>query len=175
MSAPRARPHTKAQLNLPNGQQVIYAIDLRDLVERQQIVINAVSGAIEVTTHDRSERVDGIMVPMESSMTIDGELVHSLQMRSVEVNQGLMPWMLARPSGAYIPGSGPAGGEGAGQAQGLGLAGDASLISEGALPASGFFGLKEAPFGAFEPSRFPDLDAETKQSILNDIADIADL
>ena len=161
------------QVTLPNGQQVIYAIDLRDFVERQQIVINAVSGAIEVTTHDRSERVAGIMVPMESSMTIDGELVHSVQMRSVEVNQGLMPWMFARPSGAYIPGSGPAGGEGAGQVQGLGLAGDASLNSEGALPASEFFGLKEAPFGAFEPSRFPDLDAETKQSILNDIGDLS--
>ena len=161
------------QVTLPNGQQVISAIDLRDFVERQQIVINAVSGAIEVTTHDRSERVAGIMVPMESSMTIDGELVHSLQMRSVEVNQGLMPWMFARPSGAYIPGAGPAGGEGADQAQGLGLAGDASLNSEGALPASEFFGLKEAPVGAFEPSRFPDLDAETKQSILNDIDDLS--
>jgi hypothetical protein len=161
------------QVTLPNGQQVIYAIDILDFVERQQIVINVVSGAIEVTTHDRSERVAGIIVPMQSSMTIDGERVHSVQMRSVEVNQGLMPWMFARPSGAYIPGAGPAGGEEADQAQGLGLAGDASLISEGALPASGFFGFKEAPVGAFEPSRFPDLDAETKQSILDDIGDLS--
>ena len=161
------------QVTLPNGQQVTYAIDCLDFVERQQIVVNAVSGATEVTTHGRSERVAGAMIPMESSMTIDGELVHSVQMRSVEVNQGLMPWMFARPSGAYIPGAGPAGGEGADQAQGLGLAGDASLNSEGALPASEFFGLKEAPVGAFEPSRFPDLDAETKQSIRDDIGDLS--
>ena len=161
------------QVTLPNGQQVTSAIDCFDFVERQQIVVNAVSGAIEVTTHDRSERVAGIMVPMESSMTIDGELVYSVQMRSVEVNQGLMPWMFARPSGAYIPGGGPAGGEGAGQAQGLSLTSDASLNSVWALPRAESSGLKEAPFGAFEPSRFPDLDPETKQSILNDIGDLS--
>ena len=161
------------QVTLPNGQQVTYAIDCLDFVERQQIVVNAVSGATEVTTHGRSERVAGAMIPMESSMTIDGELVHSVQMRSVEVNQGLMPWMFARPSGAYIPGAGRARGAELDQAQGLGLAGDASLNSEGALPASEFFGLKEAPVGAFEPSRFPDLDAKTKQSILNDIGDLS--
>ena len=82
--------------------------------------------------------------------------------------------MDVRPAlGRVYPRFWPRRGEGAGQAQGLGLAGDASLISEGALPASEFFGLKEAPFGAFEPSRFPDLDAETKQSILNDIGDLS--
>ena len=160
------------QVTLPNGQQVTYAIDCLDFVERQQIVVNAVSGATEVTTHGRSERVAGAMIPMESSMTIDGELVHSVQMRSVEVNQGLMPWMFARPSGAYIPGSGPAGGEGAGQAQGLSLTSDTSLNSVWALPRAESFGLKEAPLGAFETSRFPDLDAETKQSILEDIGDL---
>jgi hypothetical protein len=160
------------QVTLPNGQQVTYAIDCFDFVERQQIVVNAVSGATEVTTHGRIEPVAGAMIPMESSMTINGEHVHSVQMRSVEVNQGPMPWMFARPSGAYVPGRGTARGAELDQAQGLSLTSDASLFSVGALPRSESFSLKEAPLGAFEASRFPDLDAETKQSILEDIGDL---
>ena len=157
---------------LPDGQQVTYAIDRLSFVERQQITVNAVSGATEVTTHGRSERVEGVMIPLESTMTIDGEFVHSVEMRSVEANCGVMPWMFGRPSGAYVPSYVPAGGEGADQALGLGLEGDAPLSSGQSLPAFESFGLKEAPVGAFEPSRFPDLDAESKQSILDDIGDL---
>ena len=158
------------RVTLPDGQQVIYAIDRSDFVERQQIVVNPVSGATEVTTHGRIDRIAGISVPMQSTMTIDGELVHEVQMRRVEVNQGLMPWMFARPSGAYIPGSMP---EGVVELDKVWeLTADESLNVEGAAPSSESFGLDEPPAGMFEATRFPDLDAETTQSILDDIGDL---
>ena len=160
------------QVTLPDGQQVTYAIDRTDFVERQQIVLNPVSGATEVTTHGRIEQIEGVMIPMESTMTIDGEHIHSVQMHSVEVNQGLMPWMFARPSGAYVPGLGPADVVELDPARDLGVSSDTSPNSRGSLPASETFGLEEAPASAFAPSRFPDLDAETKQSILDDIDDL---
>ena len=159
------------QVILPNGQQVIYAIDCLDFVERQQTVLNAVSGAKEVTTHGRIEKVAGISIPMQGTMTIDGELVHEVQMRSVEVNVGLMPWMFSRPSGAYVPGSMPPPlPELEGEDIWPALPSDSQALS--AQPRSLSFGLKEVPAGAFEASRFPDLDAETKQSILDDIGDL---
>ena len=160
------------RVTLPDGQQVAYAIRRLTFVERQQTIVNAITGATEVTTHDRIERIDGVMIPMKSTMTINGEFVHSVEMRSVEANCGVMPWMFARPSGAYVPGRGSVGGEESDPALGIGLTGDAPLSAKNAQTAFESFGLKEAPVGAFEPSRFPDLDAKTKQSILDDIDDL---
>lgn len=160
------------QVTLADGQRVTYAIDRTDFVERQQIIVNPVSGATEVTTHGRIQRVEGVAIPMESTMAIDGELVHSVQMRSVEANQGIMPWMFGRPSGAYVPGRAPVASAELDQDLGLGLTGDTVIDSVAPLPGSASFGLEEAPIGAFEPSRFPDLDAETKQSILDDMDDL---
>ena len=158
------------RVTLPDGQQVTYAIDCIDFVERQQIVVNAVSGATEVTTHGRIDQIAGVSIPMRSTMTVAGELVHEVQMRRVEVNKGLMPWMFARPSGAYVPGKVPEGVVELDQV--WQLSGDESLNAPSAAPAFGTFGLDEPPLGAFEGTRFPDLDAETTQSILDDIGDL---
>jgi hypothetical protein len=158
------------RVTLPDGQQITYAIDRTEFVERQQIVLNAVSGDTEVTTHERLQKMAGVSFPMQSTMTVDGELVHEVRMRSVEVNQGLMPWMFARPSGAYVPGMVPE--EGVELDRGWDLTDSAALDPEAPAPSLESFGLDEPPAGAFEATRFPDLDAETTQSILDDIGEL---
>jgi hypothetical protein len=157
------------RVTLQGGQQVTYAIDKFMFEERQQIVVNPVSGETEVTTHARMEKVDGLVIPLQSTMTVDGVCAHEVWLRSVEVNLGLMPWMFSRPSGAYIPGSVPPPapeleGEGIWQ----GLQSDSEAL--GAEPES--FGLEPGPFESSGATRFPGLDAETKESILDDIGKI---
>jgi uncharacterized radical SAM superfamily Fe-S cluster-containing enzyme len=85
------------QVTLPNGQQVTYAIERTNFVERQQRVVNAVSGAVEVTTHSELQKVQGVWVPMVSRMETEGVFTHEVRMKSVEINTGVMPWMFARP------------------------------------------------------------------------------
>jgi len=160
------------RVSLPNGQQITYAIDSTDYFERQQIVVNAVSGATEVTTHVQIEQVAGITTPMKSSMTVDGEIIHSVQMRSAEVNQGLVPWMFGRPSSAYVRGIVPEGAVELDEAWSSGLAGAARLGSKATNLVFETFGLSEGARGAFEASRFSSLDAATTQSIIDDIGDL---
>jgi hypothetical protein len=105
-------------------------------------------------------------------MTVAGELVHEVQMRSVEVNKGLMPWMFARPSGHYIPGHLPEGVVEPEAQWEADLSGGDSLGGGAAKPAFETFGLDEPAAGAFEASRFPDLDTATTQSILDDIGEL---
>ena len=98
---------------------------------------------------------------MVSTMETDGEFTHEVRMRRVEVNVGVMPWMFSRPSGLYMPGRLP---EGVPEV-------DEPLNTGAMVPAKGSFGLDE-PASAFDETRFPDLDAKTKQSILDDIGDL---
>jgi hypothetical protein len=160
------------QVTLPGGQQVVYAIDRSDFVERQQIVVNAVSDATEVTTHGEMQLVKGVSVPMQSTMETDGKFTHEVQMRSVEVNVGVMPWMFARPSGLYLPGRLPEGAVAADEQWDPDLSGSASVDLGAGMPAANSFGLNGPAAGAFDQTRFPDLDAEIKQSILDDIGDL---
>jgi hypothetical protein len=154
------------QVTLADGQQVIYAIDRLEFIERQMVVVNAVSGGTEVTTHKRIEPVEGVLVPMESTMTIDGEFVHSVEMRAVHVNTGLMPWMFARPSGSYAPGVAAEVEVGPTSAPNLERAAATQSVVEPLRFPS-------APASAFESSRFPDLDDATKRSILEDLDDLS--
>ena len=160
------------QVTLPDGQQVTYAIDLTDFVERQQIVENAVSKSLEVTTHDALKVVKGVSVPTVSRMEADGVFTHEVRMRSVEVNVGVMPWMFARPSGLYVPGRLPEGAVEPDAQWNADLTGSAPVDAGIAAPATGSFGLDQPPASAFDETRFPDLDAATKQSILDDIGDL---
>ena len=159
------------RVTLPNGQQVTYAIDRTDFVERQQIVENSVSKAVEVTTHGELLVVNGVSVPMVSTMETDGAFTHKVQMHSVEVNVGAMPWMFSRPSGLYLPGRLPEGAVGADTLLDADLTGRARLDAGVSLPGAESFGLDE-PASAFDETRFPDLDTATKQSILDDIGNL---
>lgn len=92
-------------------------------------------------------------------------------MHSVEANVGVMPWMFSRPAGLYVPGRLPEGVAEADPQVDANLTGRSQWDAAVALPETGSFGL-DAPESAFGETRFPDLDAKTKQSILDDIDDL---
>ena len=155
------------RVTLLSGLQVSYLIDLMDFVERQQVTVNSVSGATEVTTHGRISKIAGVAIPMESKTTVDGELLHKVQIQRVEANLGIMPWMFARPSGAYVPGKLPDGL--AELSEDLSMEKSLDLESKrGALAIR--VGDDLAP-GFFDATRFPDLDEAAKQSILENIGE----
>jgi len=113
----------------------------------------------------------GVSIPMVSTMEADGVFTHEVRMRSVEVNVGAMPWMFSRPSGVYMPGRLPEGMAEADPQVNADLTGRSQWDAAVTLPETGSFGL-DAPESAFGETRFPDLDAKTKQSILDDIDDL---
>lgn len=90
-------------ITLPDGDQIVSALDFSSLVERQQSTVNHVSGKIETNIHSKFQMVDGIRVPFLSIMTIDDEIMQKVQMIQVQTNIGAMPWMFQRPSGAHVP------------------------------------------------------------------------
>ena len=106
---------------------------------------------------------------MVSTMETDGAFTHEVRMHSVEVNVGAMPWMFSRPSGLYMPGRLPEGVVEVDESRtAADLTSSALLNAEAVMPS---FGL-EQPMSAFDETRFPDLDAQTKQSILDDLGDL---
>jgi hypothetical protein len=155
------------RVTLADGQQVSYAIDNKEFIERQQRVTNMVSGDLEVTTLEQVKKVAGVAIPMESKMTVDGELLHEVKVHRVEANLGLMPWMFARPSGAYVPGKLPVGVE----QQSLRLSIEESLDLESKRGALAIRVGDDLAPGFFDATRFPDLDEAAKQSILENIGE----
>lgn len=90
-------------ITLPSGDQVVSALDFSSFAERQRSVVNHVTGETEVTAHSKFGIVDGVRVPFSSVMSVDGEVMHSVQMIRVQANVGVMPWMFQLPSGAHVP------------------------------------------------------------------------
>ena len=155
---------SEVRVTLANGQQVTYSIGMTSFTERRQTVVNAVSGEVEVTTHAQTQEVDGLLVPMQSTMTVNGAFRHAVALDRVSVNVGVMPWMFARPAGAYIPGSVPPPvAPLAEQSAGL-----PSAAAELPGAASSAFNL-DANGGPAAASRFEGLDDATKQSILQEL------
>jgi len=155
------------RVTLADGQQVTYAIDNKEFIERQQRVVNMVSGDLEVTTHEQVKKVAGVTVALHSKMTVDGELIHEVQMQRVEANLGLMSWMFARPSGAYVPGKLPDAVEQ--QSLRFSMEDLSYLEPKWGVPAISA-GDATAP-GVFNATRFPDIDEAAKRSILENIGE----
>ena len=155
------------RVTLADGQKVTYAIDNKEFTERQQRVVNIVSGDLEVTTHEQVKKVAGVTVALHSKMTVDGELIHEVQMQRVEANLGLMSWMFTRPSGAYVPGKL----HDAVEQQSLRLSMEESsyLEPEWGVPAISFG--DSTALGVFGATRFPDLNEAAKRSILENIGE----
>ena len=153
------------RVTLANEQQVTYALGATSFAERQQTVVNAVSGEVEVTTHAGTQEVDGLLVPMQSTMAVDGEFRHEVRLSSVSVNVGVMSWMFARPAGAYIPGSVPppvvSSAEQGGQSR------QSEFEARGSETSA--FGEGRSRFEAAAASRFQELDDDARQSILEDL------
>jgi hypothetical protein len=147
------------RVTLPNGQQVTYAIDRASSVERQQIVVNPVSGATEVTTHMRNNLLEGLSIPVESTMTVDGEFMHEVRMQGVKVNTGLTTAMFKRPAASAWAGEQPV--------EGLGWSGASRYSEPAAVGGDSAFHVTPSPTLGAEQSAFPDLDTEAEPSILD--------
>lgn len=91
------------EVTLPSGQTVVYALDLANNMERQNITTNAVSGKREVTTHHAFRSIEGVRFPVESSLRIDGKVVHRMKIDNIAINTGATSWMFQRPSAESIP------------------------------------------------------------------------
>lgn len=90
-------------VTLPNGQTVTYAVGLGNSGEKQQITVNAVSGQTEVVTHHAYRMLGGVRFPVNSTLTIDGETIHRVEMVDITLNKGATSWMFQRPSAGFVP------------------------------------------------------------------------
>lgn len=140
------------RVSLPNGQQITYAIDASSYVERQQVIVNPVSGATEVTTHARNDLLEGLSIPVESTMTIDGEFMHEVRMQGVNVNQGLSAAVFTRPAASAVVGGG----------QSTGASGWPGTV----LEIDSAFQVTPSPSAGAGQSAFPDPAAEVTPFIL---------
>lgn len=142
------------EIILRGGDRIISSLDITDFSERHQTTINVVNGLEEQTFFSDFRKIEGVRFPFASVMESDGELVHRVEMLDIQVNQGVMPWMFQRPSGAYIPGETPEPGE-------MDLL-PPPVDSE---PSEFDDSLLDAPGG----TAFPDIEESERRSILDDI------
>ncbi len=90
-------------ITLPNGQQITSIVDKLTFEELRQVTTNAATGSDEVVHNTKFEIVDGIRLSVASDKFVEGKKAHSIEIDEITYNVGVMPWMFARESGAYIP------------------------------------------------------------------------
>lgn len=90
-------------VRLDSKQLVEYYISRLTSRERRQIVYNAVNGQREVTTHFDFQTVAGVSIPFRSEMRVEGQLMHQILIRNVDVNIGIMSWMFQRRAAYLLP------------------------------------------------------------------------
>lgn len=94
----------KLVVTLPSGDRMVSYLDTSNFAERKQTVTNSLTGAKEHTTFSDFRRIEGVRFPFASIKEVEGEWVHRVEIKRIQLNLGIMPWMFQRPSGAYIPG-----------------------------------------------------------------------
>lgn len=87
------------RITLPNGQVIRSFLDMGSFAEVQQVTINNVSGAEEVTRFGNFRLIQGIRIPFSSTLTIDGKQMQQSRIDTVRANQGATPWMFRMPPG----------------------------------------------------------------------------
>ncbi len=132
----------EVKVTLPSGQTVTYAVKLGNSAEKQQTTVNAVSGQTEVTTHHAYRVLRGVRFPVSSTLTIDGEVIHRVEMVDITFNKGTTTWMFERPSVEFVSPAEPMEPAAAGAATG-------------------------APFGS--PGNFTDLQIAPLPSVLESL------
>ncbi|MEM7790021.1 MAG: hypothetical protein AAF546_01355 [Verrucomicrobiota bacterium] len=88
---------------LPNGDRIQYSLGLGNSKLRRQIVYNHALGITESTINHEFKSLEGVSIPIKSTMSVDGSKVHEVVINNLEFNLGVMPWMFSRPSGAFVP------------------------------------------------------------------------
>jgi len=89
---------------LPDGQRIRHYLNESTFAEERQIKVNQLNGQEETTVYSDFRRVNGLRIPYKSTLFVGGEQVHEVNFSKVHTNVGAMPWIFARPSGAYLPG-----------------------------------------------------------------------
>lgn len=92
------------QTTLPSGQVIRHFINVINFAEERQVSTNSISGAEETYLYGDFRRINGLRIPFETTVFVDGEKSHETRLYRVRANVGAMPWIFARPSGAYLPG-----------------------------------------------------------------------
>lgn len=100
------RRHYELLVTLPTGQTLTSLLDMVTFSEYLKITQNAVTGDRETVKTLESKMVEGIHIPTRSELSIDGKVVHTIEITDVRINVGVMSWMFARSSGMDSPRNG---------------------------------------------------------------------
>ena len=84
------------KISLPNEQYYIISLGAKHYQVAEETV-STVDGSKRYVEQSDFRRVSGIITPFRSKVYSDGVLIQEQVLESVEVNQGVMPWMFRRP------------------------------------------------------------------------------
>ena len=93
---PKAGSILQVQVNLPNEQYYIVSLDSKRYQVAEE-TFSTLDGSKRYVEQSDFRRISGIITPFRSKVYSDGVLMHEQVLQSVEVNQGVMPWMFKRP------------------------------------------------------------------------------
>ena len=86
----------EVKVSLPNEQYYIISLGAKRYQVAEETV-STVDGSKRYVEQSDFRRVSGIITPFMSKVYSDGVLIQEQVIESVEVNQGVMPWMFRRP------------------------------------------------------------------------------
>ena len=86
----------EVKVSLPNEQYYIISLGAKRYQVAEETV-STVDGSKRYVEQTDFRRVSGIITPFMSKVYSDGVLIQEQVLESVEVNQGVMPWMFKRP------------------------------------------------------------------------------
>lgn len=84
------------RVSLPNEQYYIISLGAKRYQVAEETV-NTADGSKRYVEQSDFRHVSGIITPFRSKVYTDGVLIQEQVLESVEVNQGVMPWMFRRP------------------------------------------------------------------------------
>ena len=84
------------KISLPNEQSYIISLGAKHYQVAEETV-STVDGSKRYVEQSDFRLVSGIITPFKSKVYSDGALIQEQVLESVEVNQGVMPWMFRRP------------------------------------------------------------------------------
>jgi hypothetical protein len=87
------------RIDLPDGQVIQSFLDTETFAEIRQILVNNVTGKEEITDFSDFRTVDGFRTAFKSQLTVDGQIVHRVNMHEMQTDAGVMTWMFERPEG----------------------------------------------------------------------------
>ena len=84
------------KVSMPNEQYYIISLGAKHYQVAEETV-STLDGSKRYIEQSDFRRVSGIITPFSSKVYSDGVLIQETVLESVDVNQGVMPWMFKRP------------------------------------------------------------------------------